>query len=73
MLDIEMPGMDGYEVARRMRGRGDLDGVRIIAMTAWGQEDDRLMSREAGFDHHFVKPLDYEVLCRLLVGPAAEV
>jgi PAS domain S-box-containing protein len=71
LLDIEMPGMDGYEVAQRMRGRGDLDGVRIIAMTAWGQEEDRLMSREAGFDHHLVKPLDFEVLCRLLVSPAA--
>jgi PAS domain S-box-containing protein len=72
LLDIGMPGMDGYEVARRMRGRSDLDGARIIALTGWGQEADRLRSREAGFDHHLVKPVDPEILCRLLVSLAAE-
>jgi PAS domain S-box-containing protein len=72
LLDIGMPGMDGYEVARRMKGRSDLDGTRIIALTGWGQEADRLRSREAGFDHHLVKPVDPEVLSRLLVTLAAE-
>ena len=64
--------MDGDEVARRMRGRADLDGARIVALTGWGQEADRLRSKEAGFDHHLVKPVDPEVLGRLLVSPAAE-
>jgi CheY-like chemotaxis protein len=73
LLDIGMPGMDGYEVARRIRGLGDFSGTRLIALTGWGQEADRLSSREAGFDHHLVKPVDPEVLCRLLMSPSAEV
>jgi PAS domain S-box-containing protein len=73
LLDIGMPGMDGYEVARRMRERGDLGGARLIALTGWGQEADRLRSRDAGFAHHLVKPVDPEVLCRLLFSTAAEV
>jgi CheY-like chemotaxis protein len=65
LLDLGMPGMDGYEVARRIRSRSDLAGVRLIALTGWGQEDDRERSRQAGFDHHVVKPIDIESLRRL--------
>jgi PAS domain S-box-containing protein len=72
LLDIGMPGMDGYEVAKRMRDRGDLAGARIIALTGWGQEADRHRSREAGFDHHLVKPVDPEILSGLLASPTAE-
>jgi CheY-like chemotaxis protein len=57
-LDLGMPGMDGYEVARRLRGLPGLGGIRVAALTGWGQQEDRRRSKEAGFDHHFVKPVD---------------
>ena len=66
LLDIGMPGMDGYEVARRLRAMRELDGVRIVAITGWGQEADRQRSREAGFDLHLVKPVDPNELVRVL-------
>jgi CheY-like chemotaxis protein len=68
-LDIGMPGMDGYEVARRLRGEPRLWGVVLVALTGWGQEEDRRRAAEAGFDHHLVKPVEpgvvQEVLARL--------
>ncbi|HJV11916.1 MAG TPA: PAS domain S-box protein [Burkholderiales bacterium] len=66
LLDIGMPDMDGYEVARRLRAMRELDGVRIVAITGWGQEADRQRSREAGFDLHLVKPVDPNELVRVL-------
>ncbi|HVQ30016.1 MAG TPA: ATP-binding protein, partial [Vicinamibacteria bacterium] len=66
LLDIGMPQMDGYEVARRIRDSPKHRGVLMIALTGWGQEHDRQRSRAAGFDHHFVKPLDVERLSQLL-------
>jgi CheY-like chemotaxis protein len=66
LLDIGMPGMDGYEVARRMRAMAQLTDALIVAQTGWGQEEDRRRSREAGFDHHFVKPVDPAALEDLL-------
>jgi two-component system CheB/CheR fusion protein len=61
LLDIGMPKMSGYEVATRIRAaRGG--GVLIVAITGWGQEQDRARAREAGFDHHFTKPVDFEAL-----------
>jgi CheY-like chemotaxis protein len=61
LLDIGMPKLSGYEVARRVREtRGP--GVLIVAITGWGQEDDRRRAQEAGFDHHFTKPVDYQAL-----------
>jgi PAS domain S-box-containing protein len=66
LLDIGLPGMDGYEVARRIR---ELPGVRdtlMIAITGYGQDDDRARSRAAGFDHHLVKPVDPDTLSALL-------
>jgi CheY-like chemotaxis protein len=65
-LDIGMPGMDGYEVARRLREQPALEGVVLIALTGWGQQADRLRTAEAGFDHHLVKPLETKVLKELL-------
>ena len=59
LLDIGLPIMDGYEVARRMRGQPTLGTVLLVAMTGYGQESDRQRSREAGFDHHLVKPADF--------------
>jgi DNA-binding response OmpR family regulator len=65
LLDIGLPKMSGYDVARRIRSaRGD--GVLIIAITGWGQEDDRRRAREAGFNHHFTKPVDFDVLLDLI-------
>jgi PAS domain S-box-containing protein len=71
LLDIGMPGMDGYEVARRLRQRTDTADTKIVALTGWGQEEDRRRSREAGFDHHLVKPADPDVLQQLLAQMAA--
>ena len=56
MLDIGMPGMDGHEVARCIRERPEFDDVVLVALTGWGQEEDRRRSRAAGFDHHLTKP-----------------
>ena len=65
-LDIGMPQMDGYEVARRMRGREEARNAKLIALTGWGQERDRLNSRAAGFDHHLIKPADLGALKAVL-------
>jgi PAS domain S-box-containing protein len=67
LLDIGMPGMDGLEVARRIRERDEFSAITLIALTGWGQEDDRQRTREAGFDHHLVKPADIAALQGLLV------
>ena len=58
LLDIGMPGMNGYEVARRLREPDGLPDALLIAVTGWGQAADRRQSREAGFDHHLTKPAD---------------
>jgi signal transduction histidine kinase len=65
-LDIGMPGMDGHEVARHVRQVPEFRGVLLIAMTGWGQEEDRRRSKAAGFDHHLVKPADADALQALL-------
>lgn len=65
-LDIGMPGMDGYEVARRMRQDRNGKNVTLIALTGWGQDEDRRRSKQAGFDHHLVKPLDLAMLRELM-------
>jgi signal transduction histidine kinase/ActR/RegA family two-component response regulator len=57
LLDIGMPGMSGYEVATRIRGSSWGQGMALVALTGWGQEEDRKRSREAGFDEHLVKPV----------------
>ena len=56
-LDIGMPGMDGYEVARRLRRHPELNKIVLAALTGWGQQEDRRRSAEAGFGHHLVKPV----------------
>ncbi len=68
LLDIGMPGMDGYEVARRLRAHTQLEKVKVIALTGYGQDADRLQSQEAGFDYHLVKPVDAQKLEEVLVG-----
>jgi signal transduction histidine kinase/CheY-like chemotaxis protein len=66
LLDIGMPGMDGYEVARRIRANPANRTISLIALTGWGQDEDRRRSVAAGFDHHLVKPADIEQLRQLL-------
>ena len=72
LLDIGMPGMDGYEVCRRLRQELALDKATVVALTGWGQDDDRRRSHEAGFDHHIVKPVEPSALQRLLDDLPAE-
>jgi CheY-like chemotaxis protein len=67
LLDLGMPGMDGYEVARRLRADPATAGAVIAALTGWGQDEDRRRSKEAGFDHHLVKPADLGALQQILV------
>ncbi len=62
LLDIGMPGMDGLEVARRLRQMPSLRKAVLIAQTGWGQEEDRRRSVQAGFDHHLTKPVDAAAL-----------
>jgi PAS domain S-box-containing protein len=62
LLDLGMPDMDGFEVARRIRADAACSGVRIVALTGWGQERDRERTRGAGFDFHLTKPVDLAVL-----------
>jgi signal transduction histidine kinase/DNA-binding response OmpR family regulator len=68
LLDIGLPGMDGYKVARRLRERPAGQNILLVALTGYGQEEDRRRSREAGFDHHLVKPVDHKVLKSLFVS-----
>jgi PAS domain S-box-containing protein len=62
VLDLGMPGMDGYSVAEQIRRRPDNERVTLIALSGWGQEQDRLRSLAAGFDHHLTKPVDLNAL-----------
>jgi CheY-like chemotaxis protein/anti-sigma regulatory factor (Ser/Thr protein kinase) len=70
-LDIGLPGLDGYEVARRLRGRLGFRDTRVVAITGYSREEDRRKAREAGFDMHLTKPVDPEDLQKLLqtAGP----
>jgi PAS domain S-box-containing protein len=66
LLDLGMPHMNGYDTARRIRAQPWGQRVLLVALTGWGQEQDRRLSREAGFDHHLVKPIEIETLEKLL-------
>jgi PAS domain S-box-containing protein len=66
LLDLGMPDMDGYAVARALRATTRGDETLVVALSGWGQERDRQRTREAGFDHHLVKPVDFRTLSQLL-------
>jgi CheY-like chemotaxis protein len=66
LLDVGMPRMDGYEIARRLKAAPETRETVLVAVTGWGQPEDRKRSREAGFDHHLVKPVEPSTLERLL-------
>ena len=70
LIDIGMPRLNGYETARRLRAKPYGEAMMLIALTGWGQPDDRNRSLAAGFDHHVVKPVDPSMLERLLAAPA---
>ena len=61
-----MPGMDGYEVARRLRADDRLKATVLVALTGWGSADDKRRTKEAGFDRHLTKPVDTKVVDKLL-------
>jgi two-component system CheB/CheR fusion protein len=68
LLDIGLPGMDGYEVAQKMRELPGLRDIRLVAVTGYGRSDDRIRARDAGFDDHLTKPVEFAVLERALAG-----
>jgi CheY-like chemotaxis protein len=69
LCDIGLPGLDGYGVARKLRANPTTAKARLIAVTAYGQDEDRRRSHEAGFEQHLVKPVDPEALRRVLNFP----
>jgi len=66
LLDISLPGMNGYEVAQELRRRPETAKLMLVALTGYGREEDRRLAREAGFDHHFTKPVRSDALLTLL-------
>ena len=70
LLDIGLPKLDGFEVARRLRSGGKNREILLVALTGYGQEGDRALSRDAGFDHHLVKPVEPATLMGLLARPS---
>jgi CheY-like chemotaxis protein len=72
LLDIGLPGIDGFEVARQLRAIPQLGNVLLVALTGYGQDKDRQLTIEAGFDAHLVKPADIDKLCTLIVDHCAK-
>ncbi len=69
LMDIGMPRMDGYEAARQLRQAEWSTDTVLVALTGWGQDEDKRRSEEAGFNHHLIKPVDPAALERLLARP----
>jgi PAS domain S-box-containing protein len=72
LIDLGLPGMDGYEVARELRSRPETKAIRLVAVTGYGQADDRRRALAAGFDQHVTKPVDASMLDDLLGRPTLE-
>ena len=68
LLDIGLPGLNGLDVAKRIRQQPDLGSMRLVAMTGFGQSSDRRLAAEAGFDHFIVKPVDFREVRKVLDG-----
>jgi CheY-like chemotaxis protein len=66
LLDLGLPRLNGYEACKRIRQEDPAGDTHIVALTGWGQEDDRRRTQEAGFDQHLVKPVDHDELIKLL-------
>ncbi len=70
LVDVGLPGISGYEVARQIRADPQLRPVLLVAQTGWGQPDDRRRSADAGFDHHLIKPVEPDQLEKILADMA---
>jgi len=73
LMDIGLPGLDGFGVAQCIRRQPELGHLVLVALTGYGQAEDRRRSAQAGFDHHLVKPADFDELDRILAGVAKSV
>jgi len=73
LLDIGLPGLNGYEVAKRIRQEPTLRDTVLVALTGYGQETDREISRQAGFNHHMVKPANFDKLQQILTNVAEQL
>ena len=73
LLDLGLPGMNGIDVARELRRHPETAEARLVALTGWGQADDRRKTLEAGFDHHLTKPSDPQTLEALLAKIASDL
>ena len=71
-LDIGLPIMDGYELAARLRGLSELNGIRLFALTGYGQESDRQKTRDAGFDRYLIKPIDFDAIEAVLADGTSD-
>ena len=69
VLDLGLPGMDGFEVALHLRAIAELNGLLLIAASGYDRESDRQRTRESGFDHHLAKPVDIDQLLSLIRAP----
>jgi CheY-like chemotaxis protein len=72
LLDIGLPGLNGYEVAKQIRTKPTLKNVVLVALTGYGQESDRQASMEAGFNHHLIKPARLEQVRKILASVAEQ-
>jgi CheY-like chemotaxis protein len=72
LLDIGLPKLDGYQVAKRLRRQPGMEDVLLIAISGYCQDEDRARSRQAGFDHHLAKPPDRQALLQLLAALPSE-
>ncbi len=66
LLDIGLPGLDGYEVAQALRADDSLGSLQLIAISGYGREEDLAKTKAAGFDHHLVKPVDFDTLMSII-------
>jgi two-component system CheB/CheR fusion protein len=73
LLDIGLPKLSGYDACRRIREQPWSKNIVLVALTGWGLDEDRRLSKDAGFDHHMVKPVDFAALMSLLAGLPAQV
>jgi two-component system CheB/CheR fusion protein len=67
-MDIGLPGMNGYQVARSLRARPELAGLLLVAVTGYAEDEARRLSHEAGFDHHLVKPVDPDAILAVVAS-----
>ena len=73
LMDIGLPKLNGYEAARQIREQPWGKNIVLVALTGWGQDEDRQKSKDAGFDDHMVKPVDYAALTKLLASLPPEL